>query len=79
MRFPEKVGPQFVAGDPRFLFDLVNPGQRDGLLRPARHSRLVDPRLAREVCKAKALGVQQLGKGYVHADIVAQLATEVKG
>lgn len=79
MSIPEKVGPQFVARNPGFLLDLINSLERDVMLRPSRHGRLVDPRLSGEVCKAEPLGVQKLSKGNVHGGIVAQLATEVKG
>jgi hypothetical protein len=78
LRFTEKVGPKLVAGNSCFLLDLINSRQRDGFLRPPCHGRLVDIRLASEVGKAEALGVEKFCQGDLHGVIVAQLATLVK-
>lgn len=64
------------AGKASHLLDAI---RGDLLLRPPGNRRLVHPNALGEVDQAEAARAQQIGEwGRFHADIVAQLTTNVK-
>ena len=78
MSTAKKIGPEFMTGYAGLFFDLINPRQRNGLLRPSGSRRFVDINQPSKVGKAEALIPEKRCEVDFHIAIVAQLTTEVK-